>query len=143
MVNKAIKALLKNKEGSENILSFLFVILMLFILFISFVQLIVLGYAHLYVQQAAYVSARAAASHPENPEKYAVDAFQKYASKFLYDWQHRATIQVVYNSTNPGDPVTVIISYNFPKYPLWTKFLKLDPNQKVVGQATMIMEETP
>lgn len=116
---------------------------MIFILFISFAQLITLGYAHLYVQQSAYAAVRSAASHPEDPEKYAVDAFQKYASKFLFDWQNRASIQVIYNSTNPGDAVTVSVSYNFPKYALWTKFLNLDPNKKVTGEATMLFEETP
>lgn len=138
-----LEILLKNKKGSENIISFLFVILMLFILFISFAQLITMGYAHVYVQQAAFVSAKAAASHPEDPEKYAVDAFQKYASKFLFDWQKRAAIEVLYNSTNPGDTVTVIVTYDFPKYGLWTKFLRLDPNQKMLGKASMPIEEIP
>ena len=143
MVIKLFGTLLKNKKGSENIISFLFVILMLFILFISFAQLITMGYSNVYVQQAAFVSANAAAAHPEDPEKYAIDTYQKYASKFLFDWQKRSTVEVSYKSTNPGEMVTVTVTYNFPKYGLWTKFLKLDPNQKMTGKASMPIEEIP
>jgi hypothetical protein len=106
-------------------------------------QLLVFGYSEMFTQQAAYVSARAAAQHPENLEYTAENTAKQFGEHFLYDWDTRSNITVDYPDTKAGSTVTVTTTYNFPKFAFWESFLGKNGDDTVKGRSTQIIEEIP
>jgi Flp pilus assembly protein TadG len=152
-----VRKLLRDKKGLEQIIPFLVFLPFLLVMLIALAQVLVYGYSKMFVQQAAYVAARAGARYPSIDMNntastciaYAMDAANKYGRKFLYDWDNRKTITIEFpdaadpNNPQPGDTIRVTIYYDFPKFPWWQLYLKFDMQEKVVGVADEIIEEVP
>lgn len=141
--------LLKDKKGLEQIIPFLVFLPFLFIMFIAITQVLVYGYSKMFVQQAAYVAARAGASHPDNCYVYAMDAANSYGQRFLYDWDNRKYVVIEFpdaedpSNPKPGETIRVTIYYDFPKFPWWELYLKFGMSDEIVARAEQIIEELP
>jgi len=131
-----IKRLLKDKKGISEYVAAASLIPVLMFLFAMALQLTVLGVLQLAVNEAAFETARSAARSP-TPYATAVQTAQNFGNGFILGWKDKVQVTVIQTPNNPGDPITVQVSFPVPQFfsPLQTK--------TVYGSSSQIWEERP
>ncbi|AAM25238.1 hypothetical protein VTU32_06595 [Thermoanaerobacter sp. CM-CNRG TB177] len=130
------KRLLKDRRGISEYVAAASLIPVLMLLFAMAIQLVVLGVLQLAVNEAAFEAARSAARSP-TPYATAVQAAQNFANGFILGWKSKVQVTMVQTPNNPGDPVTVQVSFPVPQF-----FSALQA-KTVYGSSTQIWEERP
>ena len=138
---KNVKYFLKKDCGSA-LLEFALIAPVLFLLFAGIVQFGFILNAKVVVNSASYEGARAA-TMSEDPESGAAQAVLDYASASIPGWSLDSRLDIETNNTgnNPGDEITVKVTYYVPVF--FNNIISLPggPEMSVCGESTMQIEE--
>ncbi|MHB1347727.1 MAG: TadE/TadG family type IV pilus assembly protein [Candidatus Humimicrobiaceae bacterium] len=138
---KNIKYFLKKDCGSA-LLEFALIAPVLFLLFAGIVQFGFILNAKVVVNSASYEGARAA-TMSEDPESGAAQAVLNYASASIPGWSLDSRLDIETNNTgnNPGDEITVKVTYYVPVF--FNNIISLpgSTQMSVCGESTMQIEE--
>jgi hypothetical protein len=131
-----VKRLLRDRRGISEYVAAASLIPVLMLLFAVAIQLTVLGVLQLAVNEAAFEAARSSARSP-TPYATAVQTAQNFGNGFILGWKNKVQVTMVQAPNNPGDPITVQVSFPVPQFsfPLQTK--------TVYGSSTQTWEERP
>ena len=136
-----IKYFLKKDHGSA-LLEFALIAPILFLLFAGIVQFGFIINAKVVVNSASYEGARAA-TMSDDPESGAAQAVLDYASASIPGWNldSRLEIETSNMGNNPGDEISVRVTYYVPVF--FSNIVSLpDSSQiRVYGESTMQIEE--
>lgn len=131
-----IKKFSKDKRGISEYVSAASLIPVLMMLFAIAIQLTVLGVLQLAVNEAAFEAARAAARSPA-PYATALQTAKNFGNSFILGWSQKVQVQMIQTPSNPGDPVTVQVSFPVPQ------FFSMFGTKTVYGSSSQIWEERP
>ncbi|MHB1254413.1 MAG: TadE/TadG family type IV pilus assembly protein [Candidatus Humimicrobiaceae bacterium] len=136
-----IKYFLKKDSGSA-LLEFALIAPVLFLLFAGIVQFGFIINAKVVVNSASYEGARAA-TMSDDPESGAAQAVLDYASASIPGWNLNSRLEIETNSSgnNPGDEVTVKVTYYVPVF--FGNIISLPDSSQmsICGESTMQIEE--
>jgi Flp pilus assembly protein TadG len=136
-----IKYFLKKECGSA-LMEFALIAPVLFLLFAGIVQFGFIINAKVIVNSASYEGARAA-TMSNDPESGATQAVLDYASTSIPGWDLDGRLEIETNNSgnNPGDEVTVKVTYDVPVF--FSNIISLPDSSKmsVYGESTMQIEE--
>jgi len=131
-----IKSLLKDRRGISEYVAAASLIPVLMLLFAIAIQLTVLGVLQLAVNEAAFEAARSAARSP-TPYATAVQTAQNFGNGFILGWKNKVQVTMIQSPNNPGDPVTVQVSFPVPQ------FFSAFQTKTVYGSSSQVWEERP
>ncbi|MHB1377870.1 MAG: TadE/TadG family type IV pilus assembly protein [Candidatus Humimicrobiaceae bacterium] len=136
-----IKYFLKKDCGSA-LLEFALIAPVLFLLFAGIVQFGFIINAKVVVNSASYEGARAA-TMSDDPESGAAQAVLDYASASIPGWNLGSRLEIETNNSgnNPGDEVTVKVTYYVPVFFSNIVSLPDSSQMSVCGESTMQIEE--
>lgn len=136
-----IKYFFKEDCGSA-LLEFALIVPVLFLLFAGIIQFGFILNAKIVVNSASYEGARAA-TISDDQETGAAQAVLDYASASIPGWSldNRLEIQTSNSGNNPGDEVTVKVTYYVPIFFSNIVSLPDSSQMSVSGESTMQIEE--
>ena len=130
------------KECGSALLEFALITPVLFLLFAGIVQFGFMINAKVIVNSASYEGARAA-TMSDDPDLGATQAVLDYASASIPGWNLGSRLEIETNNSgsNPGDEVTVKVTYNVPVF--FSNIISLPDSTQmsVCGESTMQIEE--
>jgi Flp pilus assembly protein TadG len=136
-----VKYLLKKDCGSA-LLEFALITPILFLLFAGIVQFGFILNAKVVVNSASYEGAKAA-TMSKDPVSGAAQAVLNYASASIPGWNlnSRLEVETINSGNNPGDEVTVKVTYYVPVF--FSNIIPLPGSSQmsIYGESTMQIEE--